>query len=118
MGKRGEERKVRDSQKWKKVEIKPAKRFYRSRQDTGSEDPDIGLPVTHKSGKGMARQQQQTEESGQGQPQAAEEEAVQQRSVSRERWSFSPPRNWAERSSRPLTRSVAARRQRERAGLR
>ena len=33
-----------------------------------------------------------------------------------ERWSFSPPRNWVEKLSRPLTRVVAARRQRERAG--
>ena len=35
-----------------------------------------------------------------------------QRSASRERWSFSPSRNWTERPSRPLARSVAARRQR------
>ena len=33
---------------------------------------------------------------------------------SRERWSFSPPRNWTERPSRPLTRSVAAWRERDR----
>ena len=118
VGKRGEEMKVRDSQQWKKVEIRPASRFSRTRQETEEEDPDIGLPVTYQSGQGEASQRHQSEGAGQGQPPAAGEVGGRQRSASRERWSFSPPRNWTEKPSRPLTRSVAARRQRERAGLR
>ena len=116
VGKRGEERKVRDSQKWKRVEIRPAQRFSRTRQETGEEDPDIGLPVTYQSEPGDARLQRQTEGAGQGQPPAAGEEVGRQRPVIRERWSFSPPRNWIERLSRPVTRSLAARKQRDRAG--
>ena len=37
-----------------------------------------------------------------------------QREVGREKGSFSPPRHWAQRPSRPYTRSVADRRQRDR----
>ena len=118
VGKRGEERKVRDSQKWKKVEIRPVQRFSRTSQETREEDPDIGLPVTYQTGPGEARQQHQAEGAERGQPPADGEGVDRQRPVSRERWSFSPPRNWIERPSRPLTRSVAARRQRERVGHR
>ena len=116
VGKRGEERKVRDSQKWKRVEIRPAQRFSRTRQETGEEDPDIGLPVTYQSEPGDARLQRQTEGAGQGQPPAAGEKVSRQKPVTKERWSFSPPRNWIERLSRPVTRSLAARKQRDRAG--
>ena len=118
VGKSGEERKVRDSQKWKRMENRPAQRFSRTRQETGKEDPDFGLPVTYHSGLGDACQQRQTEGAGQGQSPAAGEKVGRQRSVTRERWSFSPPRNWTERPSRPVTRSVAAGRQRDRAGHR
>ena len=118
VGKRGEERKVRDSQKWKKVDIRPVQRFSRTSQETREEDPDIGLPVTYQTGPGEARQQHQAEGAERGQPPADGEGVDRQRPVSRERWSFSPPRNWIERPSRPLTRSVAARRQRERVGHR
>ena len=100
------------------MEIRPAARFTKTRQETGEEDPDIGLPVTYQSGPGEASQQQQSEGAGQDQLPAAGEEVGRQRPVSRERWSFSPPRNWTERPSRPQTRSVAARRQRDRAGHR
>ena len=118
VGKRGEEREVRDSQKWKKVEIRLAQRFTKTRQETGEEDPDIGLPVTYQSGPGDASQHHQAEGAGQGQPPGAGEVDGRHRSASRESWSFSPHRNWTERPSRPLTRSVAARRQRDRAGHR
>ena len=99
------------------MDIRPAQRFSWSRKEAEGEDPDIGLPVTYKSGRDGVHQQQQAE-AGQDQPLAPEEEEGPQRAPSRERWSFSPPRNWVERPSRPLTRSVAARRQRERAGHR
>ena len=56
---RGEERKVRDSQKWKRVEIRPAQQFSWSRQETGGQDQDIGSPVTYKSGMGVPVQQHQ-----------------------------------------------------------
>ena len=105
---------MRDSQKWKRVEIRPAQRFSRTRQETGEEDPDIGLPVTYQSGPGEASQQRQTEGAGQGQPPGAGEVDGRQRSASRESWSISPHRNWTERPSRPLTRSVAAWRERDR----
>ena len=118
VGKRGEERKLRDSQKWKKEEIRPAQRFSKTRQETGEEDPDSGLPVTSQSGPGGASQRHKAEGAGQGQQPVGGEVEGRQRSVSRERWNFSPPRNWTERPSRPLTRSVAARRERDRAGLR
>ena len=68
VGIRGEERKVRDSQKWKKVEIRPASRFTKTRQETGEEDPDIGPPVTYLSGPGYASQRHQVKGAGQGQP--------------------------------------------------
>ena len=116
VGKRGGERKVRDSQEWKKVEIRPAQRFSRTRQETRGGDPDIGLPDTYHAVPGDASQRHQAEGAGQGQLPAAGEEAGMQRPVSRKRRSFSPPRNWIERPSRPLTRSAAARRQRDRAG--
>ena len=69
VGRRGEERKVRDSQRWKRVEIRPAQEFSRTSQESGGEDPDIGLPVTHQSGPGEGRQQ--AEGAGQGQPPVA-----------------------------------------------
>ena len=118
VGKRGEERKVRDSQKWKKVKIRPVQRFSRTSQETREEDPDIGLPVTYQSGPWDVRQRHQAEGAARGQSPAACKEVDKQRSVSRERRSFSPPRKWMERPSRPLTRSVAARRQRESVGHR
>ena len=100
------------------MEIRPAQRFSWSRQGTGGQDTDIGLPVTYKSGTGVPVQQHQVEGDRQSQSQATGKEVGRQRSVSRERWSFSPPRKGIERPSKPLTRSLAARRQRqkERAG--
>ena len=68
VGKRGGERKVRDSQEWKKVEIRPAQRLSRKRQETRGGDPDIGLPDTYQSGLGDASQRHQAEGAGQGQP--------------------------------------------------
>ena len=103
---------------WKKEEIRPAQRFSRTRRETRGEDPDIGLPVPYQSGPGDESQQHHAEGAGQGQPPAADEEASMQRPVSRERRSFSPLRNWIERPSRPLTRSGAARRERDRVGHR
>ena len=41
---RGEEIKVRDSQKWKRVELRAAQQFSRNREKEGN--PDIGLPAT------------------------------------------------------------------------
>ena len=112
--KRGEERKARNSQKRKRVEIRPVQRFSLTSQETRDEDPDSGLPVTYQPGPGDARQQHQAEGAGRGQSPAAGKEVGMQRSVSRERRSFSPPRNWTERPSRPLTRSMAAWRERDR----
>ena len=93
-----EERKVRDGQRWKKVELRPAQQFSRARQEEGG-DPYIGLPFTYEAGTGVACQQQQAEGAGQGQLLAAGGEVGMQRSVSRKRWSFSPPKNWVERPS-------------------
>ena len=87
-------------------------------QGQPSENPDIGLLVTYQSGLGDTGQHHQAEGAGQGQLLAAGEEGGMQRPVSRERWRFSPPRNWTERPSRPLTRSVAAWRERDRVGHR
>jgi len=115
VGLRGEERKVRDSQKWKRVEIRTTQEFSRSREEE-REDPDIGLPVTYQAGTEQAQGQGQEEGDGgrEGEGQAAGREDRRQREASRERWSFSPPRHWAQRPSRPYTRSVADRRQRDR----
>ena len=68
VGKRREEMKVLDKQQWKKVEIRPVSRFTETGQETGEEDPDIGLPVTYQSGPGDASQRHQAEGAGQGQP--------------------------------------------------
>ena len=66
VGKRGEERKVWDGQQERRVEIRPAQWFIRSGQDIGCEDPDVGLPVTFKSGTGDGLQQQHVEGVRQG----------------------------------------------------
>ena len=58
VGSRGVERKVCDSQKWKRVEIRTAQKFSRSREEE-REDPDIRLPATYGAGTGQ--------EQGQGQ---------------------------------------------------
>ena len=58
---RGEERKVRNSQKRKKFEIRLAQKFRRTTQETGNEDADVGLPVTYNPATGGGRQQPQVE---------------------------------------------------------
>ena len=119
IGRRGEEIKVRDRQKWKRVQLRAAQQFSRKRETEG--DPDIGLPATyegtqegHRGDQGQAGDHQQPQQGQEG-PQAQE-----QGGGSRERWSFSPPLTWTERPRRPLTRSVTTRRQetRERAQTR
>ena len=111
IGRRGEETKVRDSQKWKRVELRTAQQFSRKRETEG--DPDIGLPATykgtqeeHRGDQGQAGDHHQAPQQGQEGPQAQA-----QGGGSRERWSFSPPTTWTERPRRPLTRSVTTRRQ-------
>ena len=98
---------MRDSQKWKKVQLRPAQQFHRRKEEEG--DPDIGLPATY-------RDCQEGEEGNHQQPQQPEEgHPVQHRDGAiKERWSFSPPPTWVERPRRPLTRSVATRRQGDR----
>ena len=91
------------------MEIRTAQEFSRSREEE-REDPDIGLPATYQAGTEPVQGQGQEE----GEGQAAGREDRRQRVASRERWSFSPPRHWAQRPSRPYTRSVADRRQRNR----
>ena len=116
VGRKGEERMVCDSHKWKRVEIRPAQQPSRTSQGTREEGPDIGLPVTYQSGQGDVPQRHQAEGAGRGQPPAAGEEVDMQTTVSRERRSLSSPRNRRERPSRPRTRLGAARRQRESVG--
>ena len=107
MGRRGEERKVGDSQKWKRVEIRPVQ------QIRAGEDPDIGPPATHRAETELEHGQEEGgTDQGQGQAKGGANQG--QGRGCRERWSFSPPRTWTERLSRPLTQSVAGRRQRDR----
>ena len=54
------------------------------KEEAEGEDPDIGLPVTYKSGRVVVHQQQQAD-AGQDQALAPGEEVDLQRSVSRER---------------------------------
>ena len=119
MGRRGEETKVRDSQKWKRVELRAAQQFSRKREK--DDDLDIRLPVTYKGTRdeyrgdqGQAGEHQPAQLQGQERPQGQV-----QRGGSRERWSFSPPAtwppaSWTERPRRPLTRSITTRRQENR----
>ena len=119
IGRRGEETKVRDSQKWKRVELRAAQQFSRKREK--EDDPDIGLPATykgtldeHRGDQGQAGEHHQAQLQGQEGPQGQV-----QRGGSRERWSFSPPAiwppaSWTERPRRPLTRSITTRRQENR----
>ena len=60
MGRRGEEIKVRDSHKWKKVQLRPVKRFHRRKEAEG--DPHIGLPTTHRD----TQEKQKEDKSGEG----------------------------------------------------
>ena len=48
VGRGGEERKVCDIQKWKRVEFRPPQQFSRAQQ-VDVEDPDISLPVTYQA---------------------------------------------------------------------
>jgi hypothetical protein len=64
-GRRGQETKVRDSQKWKKVQLTPARQFTRQQAgDTG--DPDIGLPVTYRQREEKTGTQQPQQQAGPG----------------------------------------------------
>ena len=104
---RGEERKMRDSQKWKRVELIPVQQFSKTGQEE-REDSDIGPSATHRAE--TEREQGQAEGGmDQVQEQAVGGEDQGQGRGGRERWSFSPPRTWIERLSRPLTRSVTGR---------
>ena len=105
---------MRDSQKWKRVELRAAQQFSSKREK--EDDPDIGLPATykgtldeHRGDQGQAGEHHQAQLQGQEGPQGQV-----QRGGSRERWSFSPPASWTERPRRPLTRSITTRRQENR----
>ena len=77
------------------------------------EDPDIGPPATHIAETELQHGQAEGgTDHGQGQTEGGSDQG--QKRGSREIWSFSPPRTWTKRPSRPLTQSVAGRRQRER----
>ena len=78
------------------------------------EYPNISLPVPYKAGTEGGLQGLKGEGAGQGQAHIRQESDQVDRFVSRERWSFSSPRNWSERQSRTVTRSMAARMQRGR----
>ena len=102
---------MRDSQKWKKVELRAAQRFSRKKEEY--EDPDIGLPAAyertqaeHSGDQGQGGGHQQAVQQGQEGPQGQA-----RRGVGRERRSYSPPASGTERPRRPLTRSITIRRQ-------
>ena len=98
---------MRDSQKWKRVELRPVQQFSRTEQEE-REDSDIGPSATHRAE--TEREQGQAEGGmDQVQEQAVGGEDQGQGRGGRERWSFSPPRTWIGRLSRPLTRSVTER---------
>ena len=76
---------MRDSQKWKRVELRAAQQFSRKREK--EDDPDIGLPVTYKGtldeqrgDQGQAgehhKAQMQGQEGPQGQVEAAKRGGV------------------------------------------
>ena len=48
VGRRGEERKVRDSQRRKRIQTRPSQQFGRAERK-GEEDADVGLPATYAS---------------------------------------------------------------------
>ena len=81
------------------MELRPTQ-WFSSVGPAREVDPDIGLPTTYKSG--TAAEQSQGGAAGHEQVGPAEEAAQTQRSVGRERWSFSPPRTWTEGPGRPL----------------
>ena len=115
VGRRGEERKVRDSQKWKKVKLATKQHFSR-REEQIQEDADIGLPADQQPEGGAEGEQAvgqvepQGAEGAQGEP--AQVHPGQGKVVtSKERWSFSPPRT--QRPTRAMTRGLEARKRAE-----
>ena len=88
VGRRGEEKKVHDIQKWKRVELRPPQQFSWAQQ-VDMEYPDISLPVPYKAGTEGGLQGLQGEGAGQGQAHIRQESDQVDRFVSRERWSFS-----------------------------
>lgn len=119
VARRGEQQKTRDSQYWKKVDTVPRRDFTAIRQRGFRRDddylPDIGPPAA-----GQASQPQAFPGSTppaplvhHGAPRAPARQTV------REQWSFQAPHTWAPQAQpRPLTRSVSARRQADRARVR
>ena len=65
VGRRGEEKKVHDIQKWKRVELRPPQQFSWAQQ-VDVEYPDISLPVPYKAGTEGGLQGLQGEGAGQG----------------------------------------------------
>ena len=114
VGRRGEERKVRDSQRWKKVKLATKQQFSRE-EEQAQEDADIGPPAArHEEGVEGDQAEGQAEPQGaagvQGEPEQVHPgrgKAV----ISKERWSFSPPRT--QRPTRAMTRGLEAKKQAE-----
>ena len=55
VGRRGDERKVRDSQKWKKVRLATKQQFRRGKEQI-QEEADIGLPADQLTEGGVGDQ--------------------------------------------------------------
>ena len=115
VARRGDQQKTRDSQYWKKVDTVPRKDFtaIRERGFRREDDylPDIGPPAAVQPQDAPA-----DTPAAQGVQQAPRTPA---RQPVREQWSLQAPSTWAPVArSRPLTRSVQARRQADRARVR
>ena len=123
-GQRGENVKVRDSQKWKKIVAASKQQFHR-RNTEAREDADIGVPIPYKHSQVTSDAPRETEE---GPVTGAQEEidvqaepsgTVRPRSRRKEKWSFESPTTWQPSAqSRPMTRSVSARREMEKGRIR
>ena len=122
VGRRGEEKKVRDSQKWKKVRLANKQQFWRE-EEQAQEDADVGLPVGQHP-EGEVGDQAEEEQQQQPQPQETEEaqgdpvqihQGQHKAVTSNGRWSFSPPSTLG--PTRAMTRGLAARKQAEKERL-
>ena len=119
VARRGEQQKTRDSQYWNKVDTVPRRDFTAIRQRGFRRDDDYLLDIGPPAA-GQASQPQAFPGSTppaplvhHGAPRAPARQTV------REQWNFQAPHTWAPQAQpRPLTRSVSARRQADRARVR
>ena len=96
VGRRGEEKKVHDIQKWKRVELRPPQQFSWAQQ-VDVEYPDISLPVPYKAGTEGGLQGLQGEGAGQGQAHIRQESDQVVEDLSAERDAVSRLRGTAQR---------------------